>query len=193
MGLNLSLLVFSNDGRIDLSRPLPPSASDDVMRGLFPRTAYRRTERRRLLDFCFPERSRPLVGVFEDGALMATRDAHLHDPPILHRRYTALHPWRDVRLITSRSIYDMAAYGHWIDRDYVRSFSVNGNVGVWRDDGDPEPFEEGFPVAAESWLDLVNAALYDTVRLSGDCAPIRDDYLDWEDVPMYEYSRDPAD
>ncbi|WP_433676980.1 DUF6928 family protein [Microbacterium gorillae] len=189
MGLNFSFLVYSVDGAVDLTRPLPPSESDAVIRQLFPRTPYRRTTRRRLLDFAFPERTLPVIGAFEDGLLVITRDAHLYDPDILHQRYLRFEEWPDVRLLTSRSINDMFAYGHWHEGRMLRCLSLNAQAQVWRDQGKREAWETDVAVDPLRWLDLANRALYSALRLSGDAAPFFGDVVDWEDVPVYEYSQ----
>jgi len=189
MGLNFSFLVCSSNGTLDLTRPLPPAAADTAIHRLFPRTPYRRVGPRRLLERAFPERERPVLGAFEGGLLIATRDAHLYDPGILHTRYLRLTGWRDVRLLTSRSINDMFAYGHWCEGRLMRCISVNTTAGVWRDDGQREEWESDTLVVPDRWLDLANGALHSALRLSGDAAPLRSNVIDWDEVSVYEYGR----
>ncbi|MDT9592358.1 hypothetical protein RDV89_04730 [Nocardioides zeae] len=200
MGLNLSLLVLSRDGRLDLTRPsaTPGEDAERVVRRLFPRTAYRRTQARPLLETAFPPRGTPVVGVFADGILVATRDAHLYDPVILHRRYQGLRGidvvegldgLDDLRLLTSASVNDMVAYGRWRSGELTRCFSVNAVAGVWRDQGTPDAFEGGLPVTPDRWLDLANAALASVLRLQGDAAPGLPGAVAWEDVEMQVFTR----
>ncbi|WP_311245684.1 DUF6928 family protein [Microbacterium sp. WCS2018Hpa-23] len=189
MGLSFSFLVYSRTGTIDLSRPTEPQEADAVMHRLFPRTPYRRGSSRRLLDVCFPPRPTPAVGVFEDGVLIATRDAHLYDPPILNPRYFKLDEWAEIRLLTAYSVNDMFAYGHWSASNLVRSFSVNATAGVWDDTGSPEEFEGVRPVGDERWLELCNAALASSLNLAGDAGPRLANPVDWDDVALYTYAR----
>ncbi|WP_418060092.1 DUF6928 family protein [Pimelobacter simplex] len=156
MGLSFSYLVCSATGTVDLTRPAPAAAADEVVRRLFPRTPWRRTASRRLLDERIAPRERPAVGVFDDGILIATRDAHLYDPAILHRRYHRFTEWPDLRLLTALSANDMFAYGHWTRAALTRRFSVNATAGIWLDDGTPDAFEGRAPALpdAVAWEDV---------------------------------------
>lgn len=189
MGLSYALLVWSRTGTVDLSRPVDPEAADAVVRRLFPRTPYARVGTHPLVAARIPPREEPSVGVFDDGVLMATRDAHLYDPGILHRRYLVLDEWPDLRLLTSDSTRDMVAYGHWWRGAQVRCLSVNA-LHVHRDGGTPEGFEGGVPISVDRWLDLSNAALASVLGLDGDLSvhPAR---VDWEDVVVHRYARPP--
>ena len=189
MGLSHAFLVWSRTGTVDLARPVDAGEADAVVRRLFPRTPYVRGEAHPLMTARIPARGQPSVGVFEDGVLMAARDAHLYDPGILDRRYLKLTEWPDLQLLTSDSTRDMVAYGHWVDGALVRCLSVNA-LRVHRDHGTPEPFEGGEPVAIERWLDLSNAALSAVVGLDGDVSvhPVR---VAWEDVVVHRYGRSP--
>lgn len=189
MGLNLSFLVYSGTGTLDLTRPADVSAAEDVMRRLFPRTPYRHVETQPLLQSSFPPRATPAVGVFDDGVLIATRDAHLYDPDILHARYLKLSEWTDVRLLTSQSYNDMFAYGRWAAGSLARCFSVNATAGVWRDEGTPDAFEGAGGMTPERWLDLCNGALASVLSLAGDAAPRLPQAVPWEDVPMHVFAR----
>lgn len=84
-----------------------------VVRRLYPRIPYERIETRPLLEVCSPPRGRRAIGVFGDGVLIATNDAHLYDPDILDRRCFTLEEWTDTRLRTPASYDDMFAYGRW--------------------------------------------------------------------------------
>ncbi|MDF9714773.1 hypothetical protein INN71_01705 [Nocardioides sp. ChNu-153] len=191
MGLSFSLLALSRDGALDLSRPSEGAEADAaaVVQRLFPRTPHQLTQSRPLLQTAFPPRGTPVVGVFESGVLVATRDAHLYDPGILHARYRKLTEWPDVRLLTAASVNDMFAYGRWASGELARCFSVNAVAGVVRDRGTPDPFEEQLAVDPENWLDLCNAALASVLRLQGDAAPGFAGAVPWEDVTMHVFER----
>ncbi|CAD5990331.1 hypothetical protein [Agreia sp. COWG] len=188
MGLNFSFLIYSRTGAVDLTRPADPGAAEAVVRRLFPRTAYRLVAAQPLIACCFPPRDTLAVGVFDDGVLIATRDAHLYDPQILNPRYLKLTEWPDLRLITSRSVNDMFAYGRWNGGVLARSISVNAVAGIWSDSGRPDGFEGAEPLAAEHWLDLANAALAFSLNLEGDAAPALRRAVSWEatELPVFE-------
>ncbi|MEQ6897659.1 hypothetical protein [Microbacterium sp. KR10-403] len=190
MGLRFAFLVCSRDGTVDLTRPAGPDATADAMRRLFPRTPYRAVATRPLLETCFPERTSPAIGAFDDGILIATRDAHLYTPEILHGRYRKLTEWPVTRLITSRSWNDMFAYGRWEGEELTRSISVNAVAGVVQDWGSPEGFEQSFAVAADNWLELTNAALATSLKLVGDAGYSFDGEVDWDDVTLDVFERD---
>ncbi|MFW6774136.1 DUF6928 family protein [Nocardioides sp. CPCC 205120] len=193
MGLSFSLLALSRDGVLDLSRPSAGAEADAaaVVQRLFPRTPHQPTESRPLLETAFPPRGTPVVGVFDSGVLVATRDAHLYDPGILHARYRKLTEWPDVRLLTAASVNDMFAYGRWRSGELTRCLSVNAVAGVVRDHGTPDPFEADVPVSADNWLDLCNAALRTVLGLQGDAAPGFAGAVPWEDVTMHVFDRAP--
>ncbi|WZH51634.1 MAG: hypothetical protein PIR53_16640 [Nocardioides alkalitolerans] len=189
MGLSYAFLVWSRTGTVDLSRPAAPEQADAVVRRLFPRTPYARVATHPLLDARIPPREEPSVGVFVDGVLMATRDAHLYDPGILHRRYLKLEDWPDLRLLTSDSTRDMVAYGHWLRGEQVRCLSVNA-LHVYRDRGAPEGFEGSAPASVDRWLDLSNAALATVLGLDGDVS-VHPSRVEWQDVVVHRYARPP--
>ncbi|WP_134321696.1 DUF6928 family protein [Cumulibacter soli] len=189
MGLSFSFLAFSRAGTVDLTRPGSKADADAVVRRLFPRTAYRLAETRPLLGTAFPARGTLAVGAFLDGVLIATRDAQLYDPAILHARYLKLTEWPDLRLLTSDSTTSMVAYGRWLDGALQRRFSVNHTAGVHRDSGTPEPFEADIPLAPEHWLELANAALASILRLDGDTAPATSASVPWDQVQLHEFTR----
>jgi len=189
VGLTYSFLVFSGDQPPDLTVPADPGEADEFTRLLLPRTPYSRVGEERLLDLCFPPREELAVGAFAGGILLATRDAHLYNPDILNPRYLRDRGWPHVRLLTSRSLYDMFAYGHWRDQQMTRCVSVNANAGVWCDEGVPEPFETGLPTSADRWLDMSNMALASSLRLNGEAGPDTLDLLDWEDVTLHSFAR----
>ncbi len=76
--------------------------------------------------------------------MVATRDAVLSNPTKLHTRYLKAPLSRDVVLLAQQSVYDMFAFGHWIDGQLRRSISVNPVGTVWESIGDPEAFEDPF-------------------------------------------------
>lgn len=189
MGLSYDFLAYSNGGTVDLQHPLGVSEAQAVVRRLFPRTPYGHLETKRLLDVCRQPRGRLAIGVFGDGVLIATKDAHLYDPDILNRRYFKLDEWPDVRLLTSWSFTNMFAYGRWRSGELTRCISVNPVAHVWRDDGDPDLFEEDIPVHEDHWLDLSNAALASALRLGGDAYTMFAGEVDWEDVALHVFAR----
>lgn len=190
MGLRFAFLIYSQTGHLDLTRPVDdPSEAEKVMSRLFPRTPYVPSTSARLLDVCFPEREEPAVGVFDDGVLIATRDAHLYDPDILHRRYFKAVDRPDLQLVTSRSYNDMVAYGHWRRGELVRCLSMNAVAGVWRNEGDHGLPVEQIPPTPDRWLDTANAILAATLGLAGDAAPHVPGQVDWDDVVMQRFRR----
>ena len=189
MGLSFSLLAYSRDGALDLTKPAGAAEAESVMRRLFPRTPYRLVGLRPLLETCLPPRERPAVGVFDDGVLIATRDAHLYDPSILHARYLKLAEWPDVQLLTASSSNDMFAYGRWLSGALSRSLSVNAVAGVWSDRGTPGAFPGDDLVTPQRWLDLCNAALASVLALEGDAAPPVAQPVPWEDVALHAFAR----
>ncbi|MFT3971763.1 MAG: hypothetical protein QM695_16165 [Micropruina sp.] len=189
MGLRYSLLVYSDDGALDLTRPRSGGEADAVMRRLFPRTPYRRVQTQPLPTSCFPPRDRPALAVFDGGVLIATQDAHLYDPGILNRRYLKLTEWPDLRLLTSRSSNNMFGYGRWREGALARCLSVNATAAVWRNHGTPEPFEGSAPVSEQRWLDLSNAALASILRLDGDAGPTVPNAVPWEAVALHVFAR----
>jgi hypothetical protein len=189
MGLRFSFLIYSRNGTVDLNQPAADDEAAAVVRRLFPRTPYRRVDAQPLLSVCFPDQDSIAVGVFSDGMLIATFDAHLDDPDTLDERYLTLTEWPDVQLLTSRSVNDMCGYGHWKSGSLVRCFSVNSDAGVWCDDGSPEEFEGHAPVTPERWLDLANSALASSLRLEGDVAPPVRNATQWEDVALHVFQR----
>ncbi|MFC3241558.1 DUF6928 family protein [Gordonia humi] len=137
----------------------------------------------------FRSRGTPAVGVYDDGVLIATRDAHLYDPDILHTRYHKLTEWPDLRLLTSRSANGMFAYARWQDGRMQRCISVNAVAGVWRNDGAAEAFEGNEAVSDDRWLDLCNGALASVLSLEGDAARPVSNAVDWEDVGLHVFAR----
>lgn len=190
MGLSFSFLACTRTGTVDLAQPSTEAQAEAVVRRLFPRTPYRHVATRPLLETAFPPRGTPAVGVFADGVLIATRDAHLYDPDILHARYLKLAEWPDVRLLTADSTTDMFAYGRWRSGVLTRCFSVNAVAGAWRDQGTPDDFEAGSPVTPDRWLELCNGALASVLRLQGDTAPDFEGSVPWEDVALHEFGRE---
>jgi len=189
MGLSFAFLVYSDQGSIDLTRMSSAEDSLAVVRRLYPRTTYEHIDTQRLLTACVQPRGRLAIGVFGDGVLIATQDAHLYDPDILHRRFFKLDEWPDMRLLTAASFNDMFAYGRWRSRVMTRCLSVNARAGLWRDDGTPEVFEGGQAASAERWLDVCNAALASIMRLEGDVSAYVANAVDWDDVELHVFGR----
>lgn len=188
MGLSFDFLVYSSGGAVDLRRP-SSGASQEVIQRLYPRTPYEQVDSRRLLEVCRQPRGRLAIGVFGDGVLIATKDAHLYDPDILNRRFFKLEEWTDVQLLTSESSTSMFAYGRWRSGVMTRCLSVNAVAGVWRDSGTQGAFEGDMAVSEERWLDLSNAALASALHLSGDAGPRFPDPVDWDDVVLDVFVR----
>lgn len=191
MGLSFSFLVRSERGALDLEQPGTAADAEAIMRELFPRTAYRRTGEQPLSAAARPAKERPFVGAFAGGDLIATTDAHLYDPGILHRRYLKRPDLPDVQLLTSDSVRDMFAYGRWRNGELVRCLSVNATAGVWKDHGTPQDFEGGAPVDPDRWLELCNAALAAALRLEGDLALPVANAVEWESVALHGFEREP--
>jgi hypothetical protein len=189
MGLSFEFLVYSNGGSLDLRQMSSAEEAHAVVRRLYPRTPYERIDTQRLLEACRQPRARLAVGVFGDGVLIATQDAHLYDPDILNRRFFKLDEWADIQLLTSATFNDMFAYGRWRSGVMTRCLSVNSRAGVWRDDGSPDDFEGGEELSAERWLDVCNAALASTLHLAGDVGPLFPDPVDWDDVALHVFAR----
>jgi len=189
VGLSFDFLVYSREGRVDLQRPAALAGAEAIVRRLYPRSTYVHRQTGRLLDVCRQPRGFLAVGAFDDGVLIATKDAHLYAPDILHRRYLKLGEWTDVQLITSASVNNMFAYGRWRSGEITRSISVNAVAGVWRNFGSPSAFEDGMQVTPESWLELCNAALMSTLRLAGDGAVTHASSVDWDDVYLHVFGR----
>jgi hypothetical protein len=189
MGLTYAFLVSSNNGRIDLTQPRAAEEAHEVVRRLYPRTPHDLIETQRLMDAARQPRGRLAVGVFGDGVLIATADAHLYDPFILQPRFLKLTEWPDVRLLTSASVNDMFAYGRWSSGQMARCVSVNAVAGVRRDWGEPDAFEDGLPVTVERWLDLSNAALAAILRLDGDVGPSVPDAVEWDAVELHVFAK----
>ena len=97
-----------------------------------------------------------------------------------------------MQLITSASVNNMFAYGHWACGMLTRTISIKAVAGVWRDTGTPRPFEEGRPVRSEAWLDLANAALASALRLEGDLAASISDPVPWEYMRLHVFERPQA-
>jgi hypothetical protein len=189
MGLSFDFLVYSNGGAVDLRKPSSAADPQAVVRRLYPRTSYEQVETRRLLEACRQPRGRLAIGVFGDGVLIATKDAHLYDPDILNRRFFKLEEWADIQLLTSASYNNMFAYGRWRSGVMTRCLSVNAVAGVWRDSGTPDAFEGGMAVSKERWLDLSNAALASTLHLDGDAGPRFPDPVEWDDFVLHVFAR----
>jgi hypothetical protein len=189
MGLSFAFLAYSNGGAVDLRQAAGVEAAHVVVRRLYPRTPYELVGPLPLLETNRLPRGEIAVGVFGDGVLIATRDAHLYDPDILRRRYLKLDEWTDVQLMTSASVNNMFAYGHWQSGRMTRCLSVNARAGVWRDEGVPEAFEAGHGASVERWLDLSNAALASVLRLDGDAGPPVSDPVPWEDLQLHHFVR----
>jgi hypothetical protein len=129
-----------------------------------------------------PEGCPPInVGTFEDGLLIATRDAALFNPTKLSARYLRAAGARAVVLITQQTVYDMFAYARWAQGELVRSISVNPTGRVWESIGQPEAFETPFwegnhPVSANyplpfHPLDMSDTALRSLLRLRVEGTP----------------------
>ena len=111
-GCFVAIIAYSNGDRINASIPVDDdAASDEVLRHLFPRTAFTLSGTVSLLDIGIPQRGVLAAAGFEQGVLVSTLDAHLYNPSKLHDRY--LKPrFSTVQLFTQRSFNDMFAYGH---------------------------------------------------------------------------------
>lgn len=188
MGLSFAFIVCTTDGHLDLRRPGSIEDAHTVMERLYPRTAHEYVHTQRLLDACWQPKGMHAIGVFDDGVLIATKDAHLYDPAILHRRYLRFEEWPVVQLLTSASYNNMFAYGRWASGVLTRSLSVNAVAGVWRDTGVPA-FDGDSAVSDARWLDLCNAALASALSLEGDVAPSVSDAVDWDDVALHVFAR----
>lgn len=189
MGLNFAFLVYSNGDGLDLRQKLSADEAHVVVRRLYPRAAHEHVETQPLLEACRQPRGRLAVGVFGDGVLLATQDAHLYDPYILNRRYLKLDEWTDLQLLTSASVNNMFAYGRWNSGLVTRCLSVNAVAGVWRNAGTPLAFEAGEAVRADRWLDLCDAALASSLHLVGEAGPSSPDSVDWDDVELHVFAR----
>ena len=189
MGLSFSFVVYSNGDEVDLRQMSSAEDSRAVMRRLYPRTPYEHNRTQRLLDACRLPRGLVALGVFGNGVVIATEDAHLYDPDILHRRFFKLTEWTEMQLLTSASFNNMFAYGRWRSGAMTRCLSVNARAGVWRDDGTPEAFEGGEAVSADRWLDVCNAALASALHLAGDVSPPVLDPVDWDEIELHVFAR----
>ncbi|GMA30932.1 DUF6928 family protein [Litorihabitans aurantiacus] len=188
MGMTFALLALTDEGSLDLTRPALPEAADAVIGALFPRTPYRRAGEGALGGAGIPPRQEPWVGVFDGGALLATRDAFLYDPRILHARYLRFEAWPDVHLIASQSSTNMFAYGRWRDGELVRSVSVNPVAGVRNVTGVRQDFEVP-EVRVDTWLDAANATLAAVLGLTGDTATPVPGGAGWDEVHLQRYAR----
>lgn len=189
MGLSFDFLVYSNGGAVDLRQPSNAADAQAVVRRLYPRTPYEHVDSGRLLAVCRQPRGQLAIGVFGDGVLIATKDAHLYDPDILNRRFFKLEEWADMQLLTSESHNNMFVYGRWRSGVMSRCVSVNAVAGVWRDSGNADAFEGGVAVSEDRWLDLSNAALASTLHLAGDAGPRFPEPVDWDDVVLHVFAR----
>lgn len=176
MGLDLSLLAYVHGDFLDLSRPTDDGeAAAAIVKSLYPRTDYGFEGSSPLDAGGFPPKGRINVGTFEDGLLIATRDAALVNPTKLSTRYLRVAGARAVLLITQQTFYDMFAYARWVQGELVRSISVNPIGRVWESIGQPEAFETPFwegkhQVSADyplpfHPLDMSDAALRSLLRL----------------------------
>lgn len=177
VGFNLAALLYTHD-----AESAGPSATD-VVSILFPRSRYESLGQGTLEQDGFPNRGDINVGTFERGTVVATRDAMLFNPTKLSTRYLKAPPSRDVILLAQQSVYDMFAFGHWIDGQLRRSISVNPVGKVWESIGDPEAFEDPFwtrerPVGSDyplpfHPLDMAEAAIrtYLGIYVEGQPAP----------------------
>lgn len=138
MGFNLAALVYRHDAEATV-----PSATD-LVSILFPRSRYESPGFSTLEQDGFPSRGEINIGTFEQGTVVATRDAVLFNPTKLAKRYLNAPLGRDLVLLTQQSVRDMFAFGHWIDGQLRRSISVNPVGKVWESIGEPEPFEKPF-------------------------------------------------
>lgn len=138
MGFNLAALVYRHDAEATV-----PSATD-LVSILFPRSKYESPGLSTLEQDGFPSRGEINIGTFEQGTVVATRDAMLFNPTKLGKRYLNAPLSRDLVLLTQQSAHDMFAFGHWIDGQLQRSISVNPVGKVWESIGDPESFEKPF-------------------------------------------------
>ncbi len=180
MGVRLAVLAYSNQDRIDLSRRVDDrTACDDVVHGLFPRTPLVPSKAVTLLEVGIPDRGVIAGASFEQGVLIATRDAHLYNPSKLHPRYLKPTAYTTLQLFTQRSFNDMFAYARWSHGKLVRSISINPIGGVWESHGPPELFEVPFWAGTRPFddyplpfhpLDLSDAALSSELNLCGELA-----------------------
>lgn len=142
MGVNLALLVFGRPPQPGLGAG--NGASAELLHELFPRTRHRRTGSASLIEMGIPERGTIGVAQFGGGLLVATRDAALYNPSMLHRRYLKPSLGRTVVLLTQRSATDMVAFARWQDATLSRSISVNPIGRVWESLGPEEKWERPF-------------------------------------------------
>lgn len=84
------------------------------------------------------------VGVFGNGAVVASRRAYLFNPSRLEPRFLKRAGGGTVWLLAVRSFSDMFAYAVWRDGTLIRSLSVNPVGKVWESIGDRLPFEQPF-------------------------------------------------
>ena len=181
MGVNLALLAFGQPDLPDLTAPVNGNGAA-VVAQLFPRTTFRPAGSASLMEIGIPDRNTVAVTRFAGGLLMATQDAALYNPTILHQRYRKPGLGRTVVLLTQRSVSDMFAFARWRDGTISRSISVNPIGRVWESIGAPEdwerpfwdglrPVEPGYPLPFHP-LDMSDAALRGVLGLwcEGDSA-----------------------
>lgn len=197
VGLNLALLVCTDQQSIDLGRPTDRDLSE-VVHILFPRTPYVDVGQVALDEAAFPGRGSLSVGTFEGGLLLGTQDAHLYNPTKLASRYLKPSLGSKVTLLTQRPLNDMFAYGRWERGQLIRSISVNPVGRVWESIGTPEPFESPFwagqRAAAPNYplpfhpLDMGDAALRDVLRLHVEGLP-EPGLIDISSVLLHRFER----
>jgi hypothetical protein len=177
MGVSLAIVAYSNGDRINTRAPMGDGTDCyDILRCLFPRTAFVSSGTVSLADIGIPKRGIVAAVAFEQGVIVSTIDAHLYNPSKLHHRY--LKPdYSTVQVFTQRSFNDMFAYGRWSYGELGRSISVNPVGKVWESLGEPEPFEVPFwdgARAVDSYplpfhpLEMSAAALASELNLSGE-------------------------
>jgi hypothetical protein len=175
VGFNLAALIYTHDA--DSAKP----SATDVVSILFPRSRYENLGQGTLEQNGRPNRGEINVGTFERGTVVATRDAVLFNPTKLHPRYLQKPLSGDVVLLAQQSVYDMFAFGHWIDGQLRRSISVNPTGRVWESVGDPEEFEHPFWAGERPFgsdyplpfhpLDMAEAAVRTVLGISAEGHP----------------------
>jgi len=141
------MVVYADREPVDLSAPSDSPGRDgrELLRELYPRTRFVDAGDRPLLQAMWRDDDDTLgVGVFANGAVVATRRAYLFNPSRLESRFLKRAGGGTVWLLAMRAVYDMFAYAVWRDGTLTRSLSANPVGKVWESIGDPLPFERPF-------------------------------------------------
>lgn len=143
MGAKTWILVYSDDARVALAADpeLDREATDELVRGMFPKYELERLDEDGDLAFACPRGNELMAGCFANVSILAAEEFGIDYPSKLKLSFLAHDRYSTITLVAMHSVVDWFAFAQWENGTLRRALSVSPDSGVIEDIGAKLEFE----------------------------------------------------